>query len=83
MCREGRVRNCRLRISDAMTDSATLSRRRKLRFYGWGYADDVLSPDEEARVRESVKRFGPSKEVSAPTEREFNLRAPRISMPPL
>jgi alkyldihydroxyacetonephosphate synthase len=64
-----------------MTGSATLSRRRKLRFYGWGYADDVLSPEEEARVRESVKRFGAPKEVSAPAENDFNLRAPRIPVP--
>src|SRR5579872_5091092 len=35
----------------AMTESATLSRRRKLRFFGWGYADEALLPEEESRVR--------------------------------
>ena len=66
-----------------MTESATLSRRRKLRFYGWGYADETLSSAEEARVRESVKRFGTGAptEIAPPQESEFNLRAPRISVP--
>src|SRR5579871_6316195 len=76
------VGNCRRRISDAMTGPATLSRRKKLRFYGWGYADDRLSADEEARIRESVKRFGIApNEVSPPREDEFDLRPPRISAP--
>jgi alkyldihydroxyacetonephosphate synthase len=66
-----------------MVESTTLSRRRKLRFYGWGYADDVLSSEEVLRIRASVKKFGVSapKEVSAPREEEFNLRAPRIAIP--
>src|SRR5665213_2453960 len=64
-----------------MVDSATLSRRRKLRFYGWGYADDLLSAEEEARVRGSAQRFGASapEEVSAPRESDFDLRPPRVS----
>ncbi|MBI3675393.1 MAG: FAD-binding oxidoreductase [Proteobacteria bacterium] len=66
-----------------MTEFATLSRRRKFRFYGWGYADDVLSPDEEARVRGTVKRFGSAApvEVSTPSESDFHLRAPRVAVP--
>jgi alkyldihydroxyacetonephosphate synthase len=64
-----------------MTESATLSRRRKLRFYGWGYADEELSPDEELRVRESVRRYGSLAEVPVPRENEFALRAPRIAAP--
>lgn len=65
-----------------MTTAATLSRRRQLRFYGWGYADDTLSADEEARVRASVQRFGASPtEISAPRESEFDLRPPRVSVP--
>lgn len=64
-----------------MTESATLSRRRTLRFYGWGYADEALSPEEESRVRESAKRFGASVEVPVPRESEFALRAPRVSVP--
>jgi alkyldihydroxyacetonephosphate synthase len=66
-----------------MTEFATLSRRRKLRFYGWGYAEDVLSPEEEARIRDHVKRFGTVApvEVSAPREGAFTLRTPRVAVP--
>ncbi len=65
-----------------MTETATLSRRRRLRFYGWGYADEVLSAEEETRVRASVERFGTAPvEVSAPREGEFALRPPRIAIP--
>jgi alkyldihydroxyacetonephosphate synthase len=64
-----------------MTESATLSRRRKLRFYGWGYADEALSPEEEARTRESVRRFGSTVEIASPRESEFELRASRVSVP--
>ncbi len=65
-----------------MTAHATLSRRKKLRFYGWGYADDRLSPDEQARVRAAAKRFGMSLvEVSSPCEAEFALRPPRVRAP--
>jgi alkyldihydroxyacetonephosphate synthase len=65
-----------------MSESATLSRRRKLRFYGWGYDDETLSSDETARIRGAAKRFGVAlKETSAPREEDFALRAPRISAP--
>ena len=64
-----------------MTDSATLSRRRRLRFYGWGYADEELSSDEDARVRQSAGRYGALAEVPVPRENEFALRAPRIAAP--
>jgi alkyldihydroxyacetonephosphate synthase len=71
------------RGGQAMSESATLSRRRKLRFYGWGYADEALSAEEETRVRESVKRFGTQApaEISAPLESEFDLRTPRVQVP--
>ena len=65
-----------------MVEAATLSRRRKLRFYGWGYADDVLSADEEARIRQSATRYGGGAvEISAPREADFDLRAPRVAPP--
>ena len=64
-----------------MTDFSTLSRRRKLRFYGWGYADEGLSPEEDLRVRESAKRFHTTVEISPPRESEFELRAPRVNIP--
>jgi len=66
-----------------MAEFSTLSRRKRLRFCGWGYADDILSPDEEARIRGAVKRFGSAAptEVAAPRESEFELRAPRLAVP--
>lgn len=64
-----------------MTEPATLSRRRKLRFYGWGYADETLSPQEESRTRDLVKRFGSTVEIPTPRESEFELRAPRVGVP--
>jgi len=65
-----------------MSETATLARRRKLRFYGWGYADDGLSPDEEARVRATALRIGAAgPEAPAPRVGDFPLRAPRIAAP--
>jgi alkyldihydroxyacetonephosphate synthase len=65
-----------------MTEFATLSRRRRLRFYGWGYADETLSPDEEARIRGAAKRFGTAPaEIVPPREEEIALRAPRVAAP--
>jgi alkyldihydroxyacetonephosphate synthase len=66
-----------------MTEPATLARRRPLRFWGWGYADEGLTPDEEARVRASAARFStdPLVEIKPPTEDEFDLPAPRVSAP--
>jgi alkyldihydroxyacetonephosphate synthase len=66
-----------------MTEFATLSRRAKLRFHGWGYADDHLSADEEARIRAAVRRFGQGApvETPAPREEDVALRAPRIAAP--
>src|SRR5215831_7360932 len=66
-----------------MAEAATLSRRSTLRFYGWGYADETLSPEEEARVRAIPQRFGVQApvETSAPRETAFDLRAPRVAAP--
>ncbi|HXQ14581.1 MAG TPA: hypothetical protein VN814_08185 [Caulobacteraceae bacterium] len=66
-----------------MAESATLSRRRKLRFYGWGYADDMLSAVEEAQVRGAARRFGGAApvETPAPRETDFDLLPPRVAAP--
>jgi alkyldihydroxyacetonephosphate synthase len=66
-----------------MREFATLSRRRRLRFFGWGYADEGLSPDEAARVRGAAKRFGGSAGagIPEPREEEIALREPRIAAP--
>ena len=65
-----------------MAEFATLSRRPRLRFWGWGYVDDGLTPEEEARVRASAARFGAKgPETAAPRESDFELRAPRVAPP--
>jgi alkyldihydroxyacetonephosphate synthase len=62
--------------------TTTLSRRKQLRFFGWGYSDEGPTPEEEARVRATAKRFGiATAEVPEPQESEFDLRAPRIAAP--
>ncbi len=62
--------------------TATLSRRRPLRFFGWGYVDEELSAEEEARVRGTAKQYGvTAAEISEPVESEFALRAPRVAVP--
>ncbi len=63
--------------------SATLSRRRRLRFFGWGYADEILTAEEEARVRGAARRLGVdgSAVVREPKENEFSLSNPRIVAP--
>ncbi len=66
-----------------MSEAATLSRRGKLRFYGWGYADEDLSAEEVARVRGSAQRLGgiAPVEVSVPQLRDFELPPPRVALP--
>ena len=67
-----------------MTKPATLSRRRPLRFHGWGYADDHLAPEEDARVLAAAGRVagGPTTETVAPRLSDIPLRAPRFAAPP-
>ena len=67
-----------------MTEPETLSRRRRLRFWGWGYADEGLTPDEEVRARAAAARYAKDdlKEVAPPTLQDFDLPAPRIAAPP-
>ncbi|MGH7023560.1 MAG: FAD-binding oxidoreductase [Caulobacteraceae bacterium] len=65
-----------------MAEFATLSRRPRLRFWGWGYADDHLAPEEEAAVRASAASLGAAAhEVAAPRESDFDLPPARIAPP--
>jgi len=67
-----------------MNDVATLSHRRRLRFWGWGYADEQLTPEEEARIRAGAARAigHPPAEGPDPIEADFDLRPPRVAPPP-
>ena len=65
-----------------MTDFATLSRRKRLRFFGWGNVDDALTPDEEKRVRANATGYGiAAAAIPEPRESDFALRAPRVKPP--
>lgn len=63
--------------------SDTLSHRRRLRFWGWGYADEQLTAEEETRVRAAAARaigHAPAEDAD-PVEADFDLPAPRIAAP--
>jgi alkyldihydroxyacetonephosphate synthase len=67
-----------------MNDVATLSHRPRLRFWGWGYANEALSPEEETRIRAGAARaigHAPA-EGPDPVEADFDLRQPRLAPPP-
>ena len=62
----------------------TLSQRRPLSFWGWGYADESLRPDEEASLRTLAGGLASSdglEEVAPPDIEEMTLAAPRIEAP--
>ncbi len=61
----------------------TLSRRKTLRFWGWGYEDEDLSTAERDLVRNHAGRYSADGlvETAAPTIDEFDLPAPRATAP--
>jgi len=61
---------------------ATLGHRRKLRFWGWGYADESLTPTELQRLQHLASRLGGSDRLgAAPRLEQYTLPAPRIPTP--
>lgn len=63
-----------------MTD--TLAHRKKLCFWGWGYADEGLSAAEEAQAATVATMLGSQhKQGAAPSLDEFTLPAPRLTAP--
>ena len=65
-----------------MSEFQTLSRRGRMRFWGWGLEDAALTPEEEKMVRASAARFGTDLvEVPPPAESDIALRRPRIEPP--
>jgi alkyldihydroxyacetonephosphate synthase len=62
----------------------TLAHRKPLRFWGWGYADEMLSPEEESVIRAMATGLSSShglEEVAPPTVDEIPLSTPRIGAP--
>jgi alkyldihydroxyacetonephosphate synthase len=60
----------------------TLAHRRELCFWGWGYADEALSPDEQSLVAQLAAGLGAEHEPGpAPRLEDFELRAPRVHAP--
>ncbi len=66
-----------------MSEFATLSHRRRLRFWGWGYEDEDLTSEETGRIRAAAARaigHAPD-EIPPPVEADFDLPAPRATAP--
>lgn len=62
--------------------TATLSRRRLRRFWGWGNADAALSASEQANLALMVGHLGGAlKDAPVPRIEEFDLPASRVSPP--
>ncbi|MEM8941618.1 MAG: FAD-binding oxidoreductase [Pseudomonadota bacterium] len=62
---------------------ATLSTRRTLRFWGWGYEDEELSNEEVAAVDLMAATVLPGGSVfmKEPVEQDFTLPEPRVGVP--
>ncbi len=65
------------------TNIDTLSHRKPLRFWGWGYADEELSNEEESLIRALAGLYAPDgvAEVEAPELEEFELPKSRLKPP--
>lgn len=66
-----------------MAQTTTLSKRKTLRFWGWGYADEHLSEEENQLVEMMVKMLIPdgAVEIQPPTLEDFDLPASRHPVP--
>lgn len=63
-------------------DHNSHSRRRILRIWGWGYADEALSGQEQQLIQSMARAFpglGPA--VSEPRLEDFSLRRPAFTLP--
>ena len=60
--------------------TATLSHRKELCFWGWGYMDEALLPAEVGQLAQLAGGLGAGTEPGpAPVLEEFRLSAPRIA----
>ncbi len=62
---------------------ATLSGRKPLRFWGWGYADEMLSASETGLIEQMAAQLCPEglSTVNEPGLSEFELSASRLTVP--
>jgi alkyldihydroxyacetonephosphate synthase len=62
---------------------ATLSGRKPLRFWGWGYADEMLSASETGLIEQMAAQLCPEGliTVNEPGLNEFELSASRLTVP--
>jgi alkyldihydroxyacetonephosphate synthase len=62
--------------------SQTLAHRRKLCFWGWGYADEKLQPLEQEHLQRLASMLVPEGTlVATPKLKEFDLATPRVTVP--
>ena len=61
----------------------SLSARKPLRFWGWGYADEDLSAEEDQLIESLVQMLSPqgAVEVQPPRLDDFDLPPPRLAVP--
>ena len=66
-----------------MTDYQTGSRRKTLRFWGWGYADEYLTPEEETLIMRMASNLSPEGLTHSPEPdiADFEFPPPRIALP--
>ena len=66
-----------------MAQIETLSKRPALRFWGWGYADEHLSVEEDHLVETMAKMLAPDNAIEVPPPRlsDFKLPAVRLAVP--
>ena len=66
-----------------MSESGTKSLRKPLRFWGWGYADEDLHPEEHAMIETVTKMLVPEGlvEIEPPKVEDFDLPASQTSFP--
>jgi alkyldihydroxyacetonephosphate synthase len=71
-------------MENPMSESGTKSLRKPLRFWGWGYADEDLRPEEHAMIDTVTQMFVPEGlvEVKPPSVDDFELPASRLSSVP-
>ncbi len=66
-----------------MNGRESLSKRTPLRFWGWGYESEDLTPEEDRIIESAVRLFAPegTHEVAPPTVPDFQLSPSRLTPP--